>query len=766
MKHKIQQMVKDIKTIDPSLKEKELENIVRLLLKSKPHEEMDKEFKNSLRTRIFEQSGKTRSFGRIIRPRQGFFNWFAGQRLRLAAAASVFSLLLIAAVIFLPLFMTYQAKDIAITDKGLSLKQEAESTINTIPPKTKKESREQIADRAEEVAAGETASKIVSSDKSTTLERTIDKLKLSDKETPSSVTKAEEADKTLYNYEELLLEKDLSESTSPEKGDYRGRDYKPEAAPGLEGQVPPPYEDLGSRGGASVAEGHEPLITEDTDSIMDLLDDTTATPYDLKKSEEEREKTAPYDTEEYDRIYENDFLEAIKNPLSTFSIDVDTASYSNVRRFLKAGRLPPPDAVRIEELINYFDYDYEEPTGEHPFSFFTEIGECPWNPQHKLLHIGIRGRSLNLQNAPANNLVFLLDVSGSMDMPDKLPLLKQSIGLLALHLRPGDRIAIVVYAGAAGLVLPATQGDDKTSILKALGSLEAGGTTAGGAGILLAYETAKQSFITGGNNRVILATDGDFNVGASSDAELVRLIEEKRDQGIYLTVLGFGTGNYKDAKMEKLADKGNGNYAYIDSLMEAKKVLVYEMSGTLYTIAKDVKIQVEFNPARVHAYRLLGYENRLLKSEDFADDKKDAGELGAGHTVTALYEIIPETGPVAPENLKYQSTTVEDEAYTSPEIMTLKFRYKQPDGIKSTLIEVPALDDNIALESTSDNFRFTAAVAEWGLLLRDSQYKADANYDQVRTLAQSAHGDDSAGFRAEFLELLGLWQELKHKKSK
>ncbi|MBN1797922.1 MAG: VWA domain-containing protein [Spirochaetales bacterium] len=760
MKHKIQQMVNDMKAIDPSLEQKELENIVRLLLKAKPHVKMDKEFKNRLKIRIFERNRKTRSFGTIIRPPNGFFNWFANQRLKLAAAASVFSLLLIAAVIFLPLFMTYQAQDVAITEKGLTLKREMESPTDSDFFKTEKQSGEPESGSTEQTLKDETASEITSGEKRTIRGATLDTMQLSDKETTSSVIIPEEAEETLYNYKELLLEKDSPDYPRTEKRDDNDKGFEPKSTPGVEGQVPPSYKDLGGLGGDIGMEGPEPLPTEDTDSIMGLLDDGATAPADLKRSKEESEKKSAFSTEEYDRIYENDFLEAIKNPQSTFSIDVDTASYSNVRRFLKTGSLPPPDAVRIEELINYFDYDYAEPKAEQPFSFFTEIGECPWNPQHKLLHIGIRGRSLDMQNAPANNLVFLLDVSGSMDYPDKLPLLKQSIAMLIQHLRPKDRIAIVVYAGAAGLVLPSTKGDNQEAILEALYKLEAGGTTAGGAGIVLAYETARQSFIAGGNNRVILATDGDFNVGTSSDAELVRLIEEKRDQGIYLTVLGFGTGNYKDAKMEKLADKGNGNYAYIDSLMEAKKVLVYEMSGTLYTIAKDVKLQVEFNPARVHAYRLLGYENRMLKAEDFADDRKDAGELGAGHTVTALYEIIPETGTVAPEKLKYQSTTVDDQAYASPEIMTLRFRYKKPDQDKSLLIEVPVLDDNVAFEDTSTNFRFSAAVAEWGLLLRNSQYKADANFSQVKNLAESAQGDDPEGLRAEFLKLLELSEKI------
>ena len=348
-----------------------------------------------------------------------------------------------------------------------------------------------------------------------------------------------------------------------------------------------------------------------------------------------------FNTEEYGRITENDFLEAVNHPLSTFSIDVDTASYSNVRRFLNQGQLPPADAVRIEELINYFKYDYPQPEGDHPFSITTELATCPWEPAHKLIHIGLQGKRIPLANAPANNLVFLIDTSGSMDEPDKLPLLKSAFKLLTDQLREQDHVAIVVYAGAAGLVLPATSGSDKKTILSAIDKLEAGGSTAGGAGINLAYEVARRSFIPTANNRVILATDGDFNVGVSSDGELLRLIERERESGVFLTVLGFGTGNIKDSKMELLADQGNANYAYVDTIREARKVLVSELGGTLNTIAKDVKIQVEFNPANVQAYRLIGYENRLMRAEEFNDDKKDAGELGAGHSVTALYEIIP-----------------------------------------------------------------------------------------------------------------------------
>ncbi len=471
-----------------------------------------------------------------------------------------------------------------------------------------------------------------------------------------------------------------------------------------------------------------------------------------------------FNTEEYDRIYENEFLDALGNPLSTFSIDVDTASYSNVRRFIDDSRLPPADAVRIEELINYFTYEYEQPQDEHPFSINVELSQAPWNPDHILAHIGLQGRDVPKDELPNSNLVFLLDVSGSMSDANKLPLVKQGFKLMVDQMVERDRVAIVVYAGAAGTVLPPTSGADKATIIQALDMLEAGGSTAGSEGIQLAYELAGENYIEGGNNRVILATDGDFNVGPSSDAELVRMIEEKREEGIFLTVLGFGTGNYKDAKMEQLADKGNGNYAYIDNIREAKKVLVSEMAGTLLTIAKDVKIQVEFNPAKVQAYRLIGYENRLLAKEDFDDDTKDAGELGAGHSVTALYEIIPagadeELRPT-PE-LKYQESNISEEALAGNELMNVKFRYKKPDGEESILMVHPVLEETVSEEQVSDNFKFSAAVAAFGMLLRDSQFKGDATFDQVLQLAQESKGVDEAGYRAEFIRMVETAELLK-----
>ena len=474
-----------------------------------------------------------------------------------------------------------------------------------------------------------------------------------------------------------------------------------------------------------------------------------------------------FNTESYARIDENPWKSPDRDPLSTFSIDVDRASYSNVRRFITRGERPPIDAVRIEEMINYFPYDYPDARGEHPFGISTELAPAPWNEAHHLVRIGIQGERVDLEDLPPSNLVFLLDVSGSMQSPDKLPLLKQSMRLLVNELRPDDRVAIVVYAGAAGLVLESTTGRERERILDAIEALEAGGSTAGGAGIRLAYEVAGRHHIRGGNNRVILATDGDFNVGASSDAEMTRLIEEKRAGGTFLSVLGFGTGNLKDSKMEALADHGNGNYAYIDNLLEARKVLVTEMGGTLLTIAKDVKIQIEFNPARVQAYRLIGYENRLLAAEDFNDDTKDAGELGAGHSVTALYEVVPvgvppvATGSV--DSLRYERPSGLDGdrevapsfGEASEELLFVKLRYKAPDEDESRLIERPLREGTTR---PSDDLRFAAAVAAFGMLLRDSEQCAGFTLGEVLRLARSGVGEDPHGYRSEFVRLVEATQ--------
>ena len=465
-----------------------------------------------------------------------------------------------------------------------------------------------------------------------------------------------------------------------------------------------------------------------------------------------------FEREGYDYILENAFLKVKDNPLSTFSIDVDAASYSNMRRFLTQGQLPPAGAVRIEEMVNYFKYDYPQPKNSDPFSVNTEISYCPWNPAHKLALVGLQGKIIQTENLPSSNIVFLIDVSGSMSSNDKLPLLQQSLKLLVDQLRENDKVSLVVYAGNAGLVLPATSGLQKQTIKEAIDKLEAGGSTAGGAGIELAYKTAIDNFVKGGNNRVILCTDGDFNVGTSSDAELETLIEKKRESGVFLTVLGFGMGNYQDAKMQKLADKGNGNHAYIDQLSEAKKVLVSEFGGTLFTIAKDVKLQIEFNPAVVQGYRLIGYENRMLAKEDFNNDKKDAGDLGSGHTVTALYEIIP-VGVQSDflkqvDTLKYQAAEKFPAATFAGEMMTLKMRYKQPDDSISKLMTVAILDEQKQLQSTSTNFRFAAAVAEFGMMLRNSSFKQQASYKEVVSLAENALGTDKEGYRKEFLQLV------------
>lgn len=506
------------------------------------------------------------------------------------------------------------------------------------------------------------------------------------------------------------------------------------------------------------------------------LQNTQAMPIRKSKMGREAYATAPmmnqvapanYNTEEYGTFEENVFHETKKDALTTFSIDVDRAAYSNMRRMLNSGQLPPKDAIRIEEMINYFDYDYKQPTGKDPVSFQTEISDSPWNKGLKLLHIGLQAKKIPTDNLPASNLVFLIDVSGSMSDFNKLPLLKQGFKLLVDQLRPKDHVAIVVYAGAAGMVLPSTSGKEKTKIKEALENLQAGGSTAGGEGIKLAYKIALENFIKGGNNRVILATDGDFNIGNSSEADLKTLIENKRESGVYLSVLGFGMGNYKDNKMETLADKGNGNYAYIDDLQEAQKTFVSEFGGTLFTVAKDVKLQLEFNPKYIKAYRLIGYENRRLNNEDFNDDKKDAGDMGSGHTVTAIYEIIPAgiesqyLGKVDP--LKYQESKNLSNVGNSNEVLTIKLRYKLPDEKTSKLMEEVVYDTHTSFDKTSDNFRLSASVAEFGLLLRQSAFKGNASFEHIIATAKSARGEDEEGYRAEFIKLVKMAQLLSSK---
>lgn len=463
--------------------------------------------------------------------------------------------------------------------------------------------------------------------------------------------------------------------------------------------------------------------------------------------------------ESYDEIIENNFERVSLSPLSTFSIDVDKASYSNIRRMLNNGQQIPSDAVKIEEMINYFNYNYPQPKDEHPFSINTEVAKTPWNNQTQLVKIGLQGKTYENDKLPASNLTFLIDVSGSMSDDNKLPLLKSAFKLLVNQLREKDKVAIVVYAGAAGLVLEPTSGAHKDIIMNALDNLEAGGSTSGGEGIKLAYKIAEKNFIKDGNNRVILATDGDFNVGASSDKAMEKLIEEERKSGVFLSVLGFGYGNYKDSKLETLADKGNGNHAYIDTMQEAQKVFGKEFGGTLYTIAKDVKIQIEFNPKKVQAYRLIGYENRLLADEDFIDDTKDAGELGSGHTVTALYEVIP-VGVKSDylkdvDDLKY--TKAQNQDMHSDELFTVKFRYKKPDGNKS--IEMIHVQNDVVSEP-SDDFKFASSVALFGMQLRHSKYDNKASINDVLTLAESTRNLDKDGYRAEFIRLVKTYESL------
>ena len=479
-----------------------------------------------------------------------------------------------------------------------------------------------------------------------------------------------------------------------------------------------------------------------------------------------------WNREQYDRIHDNPFLAVRNNPRSTFSVDVDRASYGNVRRYLTQGTTPPADAVRIEELINYFPYHLAAPRGDAPVNITTEVMPAPWQPTHELVRIALQARRIETDALPPSNLVFLIDVSGSMEMPDKLPLVKESLRLLTQQLRPQDHVALVVYAGQAGVVLPSTSGSDKARIMEAIDRLEAGGSTAGGAGIELAYRTAREHFLRNGNNRVILATDGDFNIGVSSDGAMERLIESKRNEGTYLTVLGFGTGNYQDAKMKKMAKVGNGNYAYVDDINEARKVLVHEMGATLVTVANDVKLQIEFNPARVAAYRLIGYEDRLLRDEDFIDDKKDAGDMGAGHSVTALYEVVPVgvKGTIDErrvDGLRYEvpAPSVKRTSTATDELLFVKLRYKMPGESMSTLLSQVVRDGDVRRRDrderrASEDFRFATSVAAFGMLLRGSEHRGSASVAQVLELARGARGDDAGGYRGEFIRLVERYQEI------
>lgn len=499
---------------------------------------------------------------------------------------------------------------------------------------------------------------------------------------------------------------------------------------------------------ASAAASSAPAESRAAEMPADMSEDSLKGSYD--ESYPQGSPPPSYEGDEsYTAAQERGFYVAVNRPLSTFSIDVDTASYSNIRRYLNEGSMPPEDAVRIEEMINYFHYDYPEPTGQIPFTLNTRVMACPWNKEHLLAVVGLKGKETHVSELPPSNLVFLTDVSGSMGDDDKLPLLKTAFSLLVNELTSNDTVSIVAYAGKAQVALEPVKGSEKSQILRAIDNLSAGGSTAGGKGIQMAYKLAEKYFIKGGNNRVILATDGDFNVGVSSLEELEELISQKKDSGIFLSVLGFGEGNIKDDKMETLADKGNGNYSYIDSISEAQKVLVNERAGTLNTIAKDVKIQVEFNPAMVEGYRLVGYDNRILKKEDFDDDTKDAGELGSGHTVTALYEIIPADGKSPSDDLKYQQSIVGN----SNDWMTIHLRYKEPQGSESRELQKSVGRAAYTL-SPSQDMLFAAAVAEFGLLLKDSDYQGKASYKNVLSLAREAIGADRDGFRREFIGLV------------
>jgi len=725
MEKRIREILDDLYALDPALREMEdeLKKTVRQLLSSRPETGFDEKFRKELLEKLIDTYGKKER--QPERPvRRSAFRW----RYAVALAAVI-----VVAVVTLPLihWQTETGKVPVVTKPDIPGRVLQPRKLST-PDQKAAATKPAAEPKADETAAPD----------ATVL---LDQL---EKEPQLQMNAQQD------QYRKQLEERARQESESQQmQSKLEGRSVQEQiavAAP-TPSQMPMNYarpkmaKDKGSGvvggviGGVAAPQGRlqsKPLPPPDR--------------FTRVRQDEE------WNTEGYDRIQENDFLAAVDNPLSTFSIDVDTASYANVRRFLANRQLPPPDAVRIEELVNYFPYEYPLPKKGEAFSITTELSACPWNRDHQLVLVGLQGRDIPAAELPPSNLVFLIDVSGSMSDHNKLPLLKEAFKLLVRELDGRDRVAIVVYAGSAGMVLPTTRGDNRLEILDAIDNLQSGGSTAGGAGIRLAYKTASESFIKGGNNRVILATDGDFNVGASSDAEMERLIESERQRGIFLTVLGFGMGNYKDAKMEKLADQGNGNYAYIDSLLEANKVLVTDIRKTLFTIAKDVKIQIEFNPAQVQSYRLLGYENRLLKKEDFDDDTKDAGEIGSGHTVTAFYEIVPAGAgdkPAARE-LKYQKTQVSEDAQQSREIMTVKIRYKQPDGDKSALVTRAVDAAPLGLEKTSENFRFAASVAEFGLLLRDSRYKGTASFPSLIQRARAASGNDPQGYRHEFTKLV------------
>jgi len=689
----INEILEDLYGLDPALRseEAELKEIIKKLLEKKPEAEADEDFKERLKNELLAEVEQRRK-------RTGFFIIHRKMIVRAAGIAAAVIVVLTFALqpgllssILSPNRMT--ATEMADSTVGLEALEpemhEAEPAAGlTIeqPTESRDDSAAQQKKPAEAAEAAEPAAQKVETSK----EESVYRSAVTPGEVPAQGLSAPAPREEVQPMLKRSLEKSMV---------YEAEDKT-----------------------AAWGEGAE-LLAGVADTVADEQPDTF--------------------NEEYREIVENDFIKAALEPVSTFSIDVDTASYSNIRRYINSGMLPHPDAVRIEELINYFTYDYRQPDGDVPFSITTELSDCPWNSSNRLLHIGLQGFDVEPDELPPTNLVFLLDSSGSMQDDNKLPLLKDSMSLLIDTLRPEDRVSIVAYAGSAGLVLPPTAGNRKRTILAAIDRIEAGGSTAGGAGIDLAYRTAAENYFTEGNNRVILATDGDFNVGQSSEEELRTMIEQRRDQGIYLTVLGLGMGNYKDARMEALADNGNGNYAYIDTLNEANKVLITELSSTLLTIAKDVKIQIDFNEEAVDSYRLIGYENRLMAAEDFSNDKKDAGEIGAGHSVTALYEIIPaRTGMQAAE------------------LAEIRFRYKNPDEDQSQLIVSTIENIPVQGSKVTDNFMFSAAVAEWGMLLRGSDYAANFDIRQIIKRASAARGPDPYGYRAEFLELLEKTDDL------
>lgn len=751
MEKSIKIIFEELYEIDPAFREREEELIktIEKLVASKPDVKMDEDFKQTLKTKLLEEMQKKKKRPILFRFIPAF------------SAAAVFLIAIVVGINFIGDSPGNMSTEFAI-------RQDQKGTKNEVVTKTMEEKSES----KDKSGKGEEDTVFLYKDKMSEAAPEPQAPPASPENNDPAVTFPDESlDYGSYRYEDKpqpvtiqTFQRGNSETAKDDFSEHRvfkekstEDDYLMQLniAAASEGSGAKIRLDPQSYSGES---GDSELLVNEVPAAPPIaglaLEPESKKPLTSTDSPVPAEET--YNTEEYERIYENPFLDALTNPLSTFSIDVDTASFANVRRFINSGTKPYADAVRIEELINYFTYDYPEPAGDAPFSFTTEIARAPWNEDNRLVHVGLKGRSVTFEEQKNHNLVFLLDVSGSMNSDHKLPLLKKAFTMLVDELSADDRVAIVVYAGAAGLVLESTPGNRKGEILDALNNLNAGGSTAGGAGIQLAYKTALDYFKSGGNNRIILATDGDFNVGASSDSELDRMIEEKRKSGVFLTVLGFGSGNYKDSKMESLADKGNGNYAYIDSIMEAQKVLVHEIGGTLTAIAKDVKIQIEFNPAKVKSYRLIGYENRVMRAEDFADDTKDAGELGSGHTVTALYEIVPADGQSSGEPLKYQSSAVTEEAALSNDVMTLKFRYKQPEGDTSQLIEVPVQADGweASYTGTSANFRFSAAVAAWGMLLRDSQYKGNFSFNRILDLAGGALGDDLYGYRRAFLDLV------------